>query len=70
MNTHDLTSLNANVESHHDEGPIEEQRLALQRASRLPSRPVYVFRDLGMTEEAIASYLWRWRCAESSILFR
>jgi hypothetical protein len=70
MNTHDLTSLNANVEWRHDEGPIEEQRLALQRASRLPSRPVDVFRDLGMTEEAIASYLWRWRCAGSSIVLR
>jgi hypothetical protein len=70
MNTHDLTSLTASVDWHHDEGPIEEQRLALQRASRLPSRPVDVFRDLGMTEEAIASYLWRWRCAGSSIVLR
>jgi hypothetical protein len=70
MNTHDLTSLNASVEWDHDEGPIEEQRLARARASRLPSRPVDVFRDLGMTEEAIASYLWRWRCAGSSVVLR
>ena len=56
------------VEWHYDEGPIEEERLPPDRASRLPSRPVDVFRDLGMTEEAIASYLSRWHCAGSSIV--
>jgi hypothetical protein len=69
-NTHELTRLNADVEWHHAEEPIEEQRLAVERASRLPSRPVDVFRDLGMTEKAIASYLWRWHCAWSSIVLR
>jgi hypothetical protein len=53
------------VEWHHDEGPIEEERLPLDRASRLLSRPVDVLRDLGMTEEVIASYLWRWHFAGS-----
>src|ERR1700677_1175298 len=47
---------------------IVEQRVPPDRTSRLPLRPVDVFRDLGMTEEAIASYLWRWHCAGSSIV--
>jgi hypothetical protein len=48
---------------------IDALRLVSGDVARLPSRPVDVFRDLGMTEETITTYVLRWNCAaESAIL--
>ena len=50
----------------HGKGRVEEWAFAFGDTARLPSRPVDVFRDLGMTEEMIARYLWRWHRAAGS----
>ena len=44
----------------HPKDGVEWHDKGLVDLARLPSRPVDVFRDLGMTEEMIARYLWRW----------
>jgi hypothetical protein len=68
MRTDRLVRLKRGVEWHY-EGYFDTSGLAFGDDARLPSRPVDVFRDLGMTDEAIARYVWRWNCAaESAIL--
>jgi hypothetical protein len=63
IDPNELAPLKASVEWRGNEGHFEEQCLAPEQPSRFPLRPVDVFRDLGMTEEIISTYLWRWRCA-------
>ena len=47
----------------HFKGHADDWDIALGEAAGLPSSQVDVFRDLGMTEEAITRYLWRWHFA-------
>jgi hypothetical protein len=54
----------------HNEGQGDECGLAFGDLARLPSLSVDVFRDLGMTEEMIARYFWRWRCAARSAILQ
>jgi hypothetical protein len=54
----------------HDKGHVDEWGLAFGDGARLPSRPVNVFRDLGMTDEMIARYRWRWHCAAGSAILQ
>ena len=37
---------------------------------KLPMRPIDILRDLGMSEDTIATYLWRWQWAESSTILQ
>ena len=68
MNTDGFLHPKDGVEGH-DQGKVDEWGLAFGDIARLPLHPVAVFRDLGMTEEMIAGYLWRWhRAARSAIL--
>jgi hypothetical protein len=68
LRTERLLRLKPDVAWHHDEH-IDALDLGWGDVARLPSRPVDVFRDLGMTEEIITRYVWRWNCAaESAIL--
>ena len=47
------------------DGQSEERDLTLAEGDKLPMRPIDILRDLGMTEDTIATYLWRWQWAES-----
>ena len=54
-------------------GQSEERDLALVEGAegdKLPMRPIDILRDLGMTEDTIATYLWRWQWAESSTILQ
>ena len=62
MNTNGLLHPRSGVEWRH-EGHVDERGLASGDGARFPIRPVDVFRDLGMTDEMIARYLWRWHFA-------
>jgi hypothetical protein len=53
-----------------DERHVDEGGLAFGDLARLPSRPVDVFRDLGMTEEMIDRYLWRWHCGAGTAILQ
>jgi hypothetical protein len=69
MNTDGFLHAKDGVECH-DEGHADEWSLAFDGLARSPSRPVDVFRDLGMTEEMIARYLWRWHCPAGSAILQ
>ena len=68
MNTNGLLHPKSGVEWH--EGHVDDRGSASGDGARLPSRPVDVFRDLGMTDEMIARYLWRWHCAAGSAILQ
>jgi hypothetical protein len=68
MNMNGMIHPKAGVESRH-EAHVDERGLSCGDGARRQIRPVDVFRDLGMTEEMIARYVWRWQfAAESAIL--
>jgi hypothetical protein len=48
----------------------EERDLTRAESDKLPMRPIDILRDLGMTEDTIATYLWRWQWAESSTILQ
>jgi hypothetical protein len=48
------------------DGYSEERVLTLAEGDKLPKRPIDILRDLGMSEGATATYLWRWPWAGSS----
>jgi hypothetical protein len=47
----------------HFKGHVDDWGMAFGEFAGLPSNQVDVFRDLGMSEEAITRYLWRWQFA-------
>jgi len=54
-------------------GQFEERDLTLVEGAegdKLPMRPIDILRDLGMSEGAIAMYLWRWQWADSSTILQ
>jgi hypothetical protein len=55
------------------DGQSEERDLTLAEGAegdKLPMRPIDILRDLGMSEDTIATYLWRWQWAESSTILQ
>jgi hypothetical protein len=52
------------------DGQSEERDLTRAESDKLPMRPIDILRDLGMTEDTIATYLWRWQWAESSTILQ
>ena len=52
------------------DGQSEERDLTRAEGDKLPMRPIDILRDLGMTEDTIATYLWRWQWAESSTVLQ
>jgi hypothetical protein len=52
------------------DGQSEERDLTRAESDKLPMRPIDILRDLGMSEDTIATYLWRWQWAESSTILQ
>jgi hypothetical protein len=53
-----------------EDGQSEERDLTSTDGDELPTRPIDIFRDLGLSEGTIAIYLGRWQWGESSPILR